>query len=56
MFGLLEHVEVEKYNEEVTDINVDELVSSIPFLAIFAFRVFLNVEMLLLENEKMHKS
>ena len=40
------------YNSKVTDINVGELVSSIPSLAIFDFKAFLNVGMLLVESEK----
>lgn len=43
---------IKKYNEKVTDINVGELASSITSLAIFDFRAFLNVEMLLVESEK----
>lgn len=43
---------IKKYNEEVADINVGELASSIPSLAIFDFRAFLNVGMLLVESEK----
>lgn len=42
---------IKKYNEKVTDINVGELVSSIPSLAIFDFRAFLNIGMLLVESE-----
>ena len=40
------------YNSKVTDINVGELVPSIPSLAIFDFKAFLNVGMLLVESEK----
>ena len=43
---------IKKYNEKVTDINVGELASSIPSLAIFDFRAFLNIGMLLVESEK----
>lgn len=43
---------IKKYNEKVTDINVGELATSIPSLAIFDFRAFLNVGMLLVESEK----
>ncbi len=43
---------IKKYNEKVTDINVGELALSIPSLAIFDFRAFLNVGMLLVESEK----
>ena len=46
---------IKKYNEKVTDINVGELASSIPSLAIFDFRAFLNVGMLLVESEKAKK-
>ena len=40
------------YNTQVTDINVGDLANSIPSLAIFDFRAFLNVGMLLVESEK----
>lgn len=40
------------YNTKVTDINVGDLANSIPSLAIFDFRAFLNVGMLLVESEK----
>lgn len=40
------------YNDKVTDINVGDLASSIPSLAIFDFKSFLNVGMLLVESEK----
>ena len=41
------------YNEKVADINAgDPLLNSIPSLAIFDFRSFLNVGMLLVESEK----
>lgn len=43
---------IKKYNEKVTDINAGELATSIPSLAIFDFRAFLNVGMLLVESEK----
>lgn len=43
---------IKKYNEKVTGINVGELATSIPSLAIFDFRAFLNVGMLLVESEK----
>ena len=43
---------MKEYNEKVTDINVGELAASIPSLAIFDFRAFLNVGMLLVESEK----
>ena len=37
---------LKKYNEKVADINAGELATSIPSLAIFDFRAFLNVGML----------
>ena len=40
------------YNDKVTDIYVGDLASSIPSLAIFDFKSFLNVGMLLVESEK----
>lgn len=43
---------IKEYNSKVTDINVGELANSIPSLAIFDFRAFLNVGMLLVESEK----
>lgn len=43
---------IKKYNEKVTDTNAGELATSIPALAIFDFRAFLNVGMLLVESEK----
>ena len=43
---------IKKYNEKVTDTNAGELATSIPALAIFDFRAFLNIGMLLVESEK----
>ena len=43
---------IKVYNTQVTDINVGDLANSIPSLAIFDFRAFLNVGMLLVESEK----
>lgn len=40
------------YNTKVTDMNVGDLANSIPSLAIFDFRAFLNIGMLLVESEK----